>query len=394
MATGHLWIYGIIGEAPKGSADKYYSFRNFREELDPKATDYTVHIYSPGGDVFEGQAIYNGLKNTGKSIKVFIEGVCASIATLIAGAADPGKLFIQENAQFMVHPPKFNNISGDEHQLRTGAEQLAQIKTLLISVYRKRTGLPEERMRAIVDKETWMLPDVAKELGFVDDVVESMKAVAFATFKPTTEMEDKNVILQAIENLGNKISMMFTKPKNEIPEPKNVTDTLADGTVIIVESEDGDWAGKRVTYEDGSPLPPGDHALSRSRLLVVGEGGVISEVKESEAEDKAEPENNQEMEALKKLEAAEARIKELESALEAQTANATQAEAKAKSMENKFNTDLKAVNDELARIKNTTVGDSTPPARATKLPFQAGPVTEHPLATFFKEKVTNVRNTD
>ena len=387
--TGHLWVYGIIGEAPKGATEKYYSFKNFLDELDPKATDYTVHIYSPGGDVFEGQAIYNSLKNTGKSIKVLIEGVCASIATLIAGTADPGKLFINSNSQFMVHPPKFSNISGDEHDLRTGAEQLAQIKTLLVSVYRKRTGLPEDKVRAIVDRTTWMLPEEAKSLGFVDQVVESMKALAFANFK-NKDMEDKNVILTAIENLGNKISQMFTKPKNE-DAPKNITRTTSDGKAVVLP-EGEEVIGKPITYEDGSPVPAGEIVLDDETVIVVDENSTIADIKTAEP---APPEDKTgDMEAQKKLEAAEARIKELESALEAQTANATQATAKMKNLETKFNADLKIVNDELNKIKNTTVGDTTPPAKATKLPFGDKPTGPDPLAEFFKNKVRDVRNTD
>lgn len=383
--TNHLWVYGIIGEAPKGATDKYYSFKNLLEDLDPAADDYTVHIYSPGGDVFEGQAIYNALKNTGKNIKVLIEGVCASIATLIAATASPGMLYMNSNSQFMVHPPKFNNISGDENQLRTGADQLAQIKTLLVSVYRKRTGLPEEKVREMVNTETWMLPEVAKNLGFVDEVVESMKAVAYADYKPNN-MEDKNTILAAIENLGKKISG-YWKPKNE-------STTLADGSVITVATEDGDWTGKQVTREDGSPLEPGEYPLTDGRILVVGDGSTIAEVRETAAEDKAQDtENSDDMQYKEKFEAAEARIKELESALQATSDTKAQTEAKVKSLENKINVDMKALSEELNKIKNTTAGDQSAPVKATS-PVSSGAPSEDPMKAWYKKHIFDVRNTD
>lgn len=392
MATAHLWVYGIIGEPPAGTTDKYYSFKDFRKELDPKATDYTVHIFSPGGDVFEGQAIYNGLINTGKSIKVLVEGVCASIATLIAGAADPGKLFINKNSQWMVHPPKFSNISGDSEQLRTGAEQLDQIQTLLINVYQKRTNLPEEKLKEIIDNTTWMLPEEAKSYGFVDEVVESMKAVAYADFKNTQmEILDKPTFLQAIENLGNKIANRF--------KPKNMTDTLLEGAGIEVESEDGDWTGKKVKYADGSPLPPGDYKLASGKTMTVGEDSTISTVKEAEAKSTETPED---MELKTKLDAAEAKaialenkIKELESALTARNDVDAKAEAKAKSFENKFVTELKQVQDELAKIKNTTVGDTTPVDLGAKKGFNPSqPVINDPMTAFFKRSISDKRNTD
>lgn len=379
MATGNLWIYGIIGEAPKGSPDKYYSFNDFLNELDPAAEDYVVHIYSPGGDVFEGQAIYNGLRNTGKKIKVLIEGVCASIATLIAAAADPGQLFIQQQSQFMIHPPVFNNISGDEEQLRTGADQLKQIKQLLINVYRKRTGLPEEKLMELVNRTTWMLPEEAKNLGFVDEVVESMKAVAFANFK-NIDMESK--VLSAIEALNKKISGLW--------KPKNMTATLADGTVINVDATDGEWVGKSVAREDGSPLDPGEYPLSDGRVLVVGDNSMVAEVRDAQMMDQ-QPDNN--MEYKTKFEAAEARIKELESALEARNSASNEQEVKIKSLENKINIDMKALNDELHEIKTKTAGDTTPPKKAIIDAAKKDAVLD-PMAAWYKKNIYDVRNTD
>lgn len=402
MATAHLWVYGIIGESPADSKDKYYSFNDFRKELDPKATDYTVHIMSPGGDVFQGQAIYNGLINTGKSIKVLVEGVCASIATLIAGAADPGKLFINKNSQWMVHPPKFSNISGDSEQLRTGAEQLDQIQTLLINVYQKRTKLSEDKLKEIIDNTTWMLPEEAKSYGFVDEVLESLKAVAYADFKNII-MEDKSTILDkptflsGIENLGNRIANSIATLLNG--KIKNMTDTLADGTVIQVDAEDGEWVGKKVSYQDGAPLPVGDYVLASGATLVVGENSIIAEVKAAEAATDKKPED---MELKAKLEAAEAalvardnKIKELESALTARNDVAAKAEAKVKTFESKYVTELKQVQDELAKIKNTTVGDTTPVDLGVKKGFDpSAPVVNDPMTAFFKQSILSKRNTD
>lgn len=382
MATGHIWIYGIIGTPPKGTSDKYYSFNDFQKDLDPAADEYVVHIYSPGGDVFQGQAIYNGLKNTGKKIKVQIEGVCASIATLIAGAGD--EIVMNESSQFMIHNPRFDGISGDANQLRTGAEQLDQIKSLLISVYRKRTGLSEQELWQMYDKETWMLPDKAKDLGFVDEVVPSQRAVAYADFN-FIKMENKNEILSAIEMLGKKITNFF--------KPKNMTDTLADGTVIQVESEDGDWTGKRITREDGSPLEPGEYALADGRVLIVGDDSTISEVREMEAENNAENKED-DMELKSKLEAAEARIKELESALEARNEVAEQAEARAKSAENMATVKVKNLEEELNKIKTMTAGSKAPPKMATDAPVASGDQPLDPMRAWYKQRIFDVRNTD
>lgn len=373
--TGHIYIYGEVG--------KQVTLDTVLKEISPKNSEYIVHVHSPGGDVFEGYAIYNAIRNTGKNITVQIEGVCASIATLIASAGT--KIIMNTKSQFMVHNPKITSVSGDHKELRNVAAQLERIKTQLIESWLGRTSLSEEELSKMYDNETWLTPEQAKDLGFVDEVQEVLKAVASADTKNYKHMEDKKTLL-------NSITKMLNQLFNTEEKLKNMTDTLADGKVIVVQSEDGDWVGKPVTFEDGSPLPPGDHPLADGRLLVVGDGGVISEVKEAPAEDKTKTED---MEALKKLEAAEARIKELESALEAQSNTAAEAVAKAKSFENKLNVELPTLKAEIDKLKNTTAGDTTPPDRGVKKQFGAdAPVVDHPLAAFFKKHVTEVRNTD
>lgn len=381
-------MYGIIGDKPKGATEKYYSLQDFRAELDPKATDYIVHIMSPGGDVYQGLAMFNALRSSGKKIRVQIEGLCASIATLIAGAASPGELVIQENSHYMIHQPSFPSYGGTADQLRTGAEQLDQIRSLLVSTYQKRTKLPEEQLWAMSSKDNWMLPDQAKELGFVDQVVEAMKAVAFADFNSFTNMEN-NTRLNAIEATLQKIVNFF--------KPKNVTDTLADGTVIQVDAEDGDWVGKSVTREDGSPLEAGTYELSGGRTLTVGENSTVADVKEA-ATDEIKPEEteevkpeNDDMKFKEENETLKARIAELESALEARNEVAEKAEDRAKNAENI----AKEVKAELQKIKTTTAGDATPPKMATKVPVASGEVqVADPMAMWFKQNIIDKRNTD
>ena len=374
--VGHIYIYGEVG--------KQVTLDTVLKEISPKNDSYIVHIISPGGDVFEGYAIYNAIKNTGKDITVHIEGVCASIATLIA--ATGSKIIMNTKSQFMIHNPKVTSVSGDHKELRNVAAQLERIKTQLIESWLGRTTLSKEQLSAMYDNTTWLNPEEAMNLGFVDDVQEVLKAVASADYKYYKHMEDKKITI--LNSINRMLTQLFG---NEV---KNMTDTLADGKAITIQSEDGDWVGKKVTLEDGSPLPAGEHTLASGRKITVDETGTIATVTEPEAKQEDEPENTQEMEALKKLEAAEARIKELESALEAQSATAAKAEAKAKTFENKLNLELPTLKAEIDKLKNTTVGDTSAPAKATKLPFEAGKQGADPLAEFFKEKVRNVRNTD
>lgn len=374
--TGHIYIYGEVG--------KQVTLDTVLKEIAPKNTDYIVHIHSPGGDVFEGYAIYNAIKNTGKNITVQIEGVCASIATLIASAGS--KIIMNTKSQFMVHNPKITSVSGDHKDLRNVAAQLERIKTQLIESWLGRTSLSVEQLSTMYDNETWLTPEQAKDLGFVDEVQEVLKAVASADFKYYKHMEDKKTILNSIRKLFNQL---FEDEKVLEEKPKNMTDTLSDGRTITIDSEDGDWTGKKVTLEDGSELPAGTHTLASGRTITVADG-TITEVKEPEAKTEEEPENTEDMKVKEENEQLKARIKELESALEAQSNTAAQATAKAKSFQNKLETELPTLKAEIEKLKNTTVGDQTPPKKAEKLAFGEGEQMD-PMQKFFQQVIIDPR---
>lgn len=353
MATKRINIYGEIGKA--------VTVESVRKQLDPKASSYELHISSVGGDVFDGYTIYNILRNTGKEITTVVEGLCASIATLIAAAGS--KIIMNKTSQFMIHNPQISNMAGDAKELRAVADQLDKIKTLLIGVYQQRTGLTTERLWQMYDNETWLTAEEAKGLGFIDEVPDSLKAVASADIKKYVNMEATNSILEKVEGMFNKI-VNILRPKNQ------VTETLNDGTVIVVMTDDDDWTGKSVTTQDGQPLAPGEYTLATGKVIVVGEGSTISEVREAEAPENDTPPTTEDAETENmikaELEKAQAKIKELESALEARNAAVETAQNEAKKFQNALNTDLKELREELKKYKTTTVGDDKAPDLGVK----------------------------
>jgi ATP-dependent protease ClpP protease subunit len=431
---GHIYIYGEVG--------KQVTLDTVLKEITPKNSAYIVHIHSNGGDVFEGYAIYNAIKNTGKNITVHIEGVCASIATLIAAAGS--KIIMNTKSQFMIHNPRISSMGGDAKDLRNVAGQLDKIKSQLIDSWIGRTSLSMEQLSDMYDHETWLSPEQAKDMGFVDEVQEVLKAVASADLKKyhgaialkpgdtvkvkagmehspdmkgmsfkvseissepaialempdgsmhkwyvESELQKDNMTMDNKQSALNKIMNMIS----QLFSPENRTETLSDGR-IIVTPEEGDWTGQPITLEDGTPLEDGSYTLASGRTITVA-GGAITEVIEPEAktEEKTEEEKPEDMELKEKLATAEARIKELESAIEASTKTATQAEAKAKSFENKLNTEVKAVKDELEKLKNTTAGDATPPKKAEKV-ITNNAVPTDGFQAWAKKNLFDTRNTD
>lgn len=283
-------------------------------------------------------------------------------------------------SQFMIHNPRISSMGGDAKDLRNVAGQLDRIKSQLIDSWVGRTSLSVEQLSDMYDHETWLTPEQAKEMGFVDEVQEVLKAAASADLQKYYNMET-NSIKAAIDSLTKMVSNLFT--------PKNVTETLDDGQVVLVP-EGEQWIGQPITLEDGSPLPDGSYTLASGKQITVA-GGLITEEIAPEAKTEETPED---MDLKEKLASAEARIKELESAIEASTKTAAQAEAKAKTFENKLNTDLKKVQEELAKIKNTTAGDPTPPKKAERVISNQGEPVQDAFQAWAKRNLFDTRNTD
>lgn len=303
--TGHIFIYGGIGRE-KGEI----SFDNVNEQIseNKEAEELIVHIISPGGDVFEGEAIFNALKNSGKQITTQIEGTCASIATLIAAAGE--KMIMNTTARFMIHNPKVQGFAqmADSRDLRHVANQLDKIKELLIDVYDKKTTLGKDKLWELYDNETWLTASEARTLGFVDEVVDAIKAVAKIDLTTFNEMEKFNQLATRFKNL-----LGLTKIRNEY------TVTLADNRVVVIMAEAGEpLEGKQIILETGESLEDGDHALTTGEVISVA-GGVITAVTAPVVEDKKDDEM-------------ENKIKELEAQLaEAKAQQQAAIEAKAES---------------------------------------------------------------
>jgi ATP-dependent protease ClpP protease subunit len=138
-----------------------------------------VRINSVGGDVFEGIAIYNMLKHHPARVEVMIDGIAASIASVIAMAGD--KISMPENAVMMIHRP-FANIIGDADDMRDMADALEKIAGTLVISYR-RSGQSDEQIMTLMSAETWLTAGEAVAAGFADEIVPAVKIAAFFDLK-------------------------------------------------------------------------------------------------------------------------------------------------------------------------------------------------------------------
>lgn len=131
-----------------------------------------LHLNSPGGWVHDGVAIYNAFVQHPAKVVVHIDGLAASIASVIAMSGD--EIRIAENAQLMIHDP-WSLVIGDANDMRKEAEVLDSIKETLVTTYAARTELDVEQLRQMMADETWLNADRAVELGFADSVVSAKR---------------------------------------------------------------------------------------------------------------------------------------------------------------------------------------------------------------------------
>lgn len=141
------------------------------------ATEINLSINSPGGAVFEGLAIFNQLRTHPARVTAHIDGIAASITTVITCAADVVKM--PENAFFMIHDPTALTWGGAEDH-RRGADVLDRAKTAVINCYRLKSGLPATKISALMQSETWLNAHEAAALGFVDEVTQEIQLAACA----------------------------------------------------------------------------------------------------------------------------------------------------------------------------------------------------------------------
>jgi ATP-dependent protease ClpP protease subunit len=157
-----LHIYDEIGYFGVSASDLVRDLANIEGPLE-------VHLNSPGGEVFDGIAIYNALLAR-KDVTVIIDGLAASIASVIAMAGNP--VLIARNAQMMIHDG-FGMGIGNAQDLRDLAELLDRTSNNIASIYSDHTGRPADYWRQVMKAETWYSSSEAIDNGLADRYVDN-----------------------------------------------------------------------------------------------------------------------------------------------------------------------------------------------------------------------------
>lgn len=181
VPSGNEWIYdwyGIQATSPKQIT---------RALTNANGQPVTIKINSGGGDVFAGCEIYNELKNYNGEVTIEIQGLCASIASVIAMA---GKCKMSPLAEIMIHNVS-TSTSGDYRDMEHTAEVLKKANKTIANAYTLKTGMSEDEAYNLMDKETWITADEALEMKLIDEIMYSDEKV------------DKNLLNSLKDNASN-----------------------------------------------------------------------------------------------------------------------------------------------------------------------------------------------
>lgn len=167
--SADLYIYGDITSYEWDESD--VSAFGFKQDLDDlgDVKEINVHINSYGGATFQGLAIYNLLKQHKATINMYIDGIAASSASIIAMAGD--KIYMPKTSLMMIHNC-WTWATGNAKELRKTAEDMDKIAVAYKEAYLSKINIDEEKLNQLLDEETYLTADECIEMGFADEVIE------------------------------------------------------------------------------------------------------------------------------------------------------------------------------------------------------------------------------
>lgn len=268
-----LKIYGDIADNETSACLNWCGIENvtlsevsdFVRSMGEDDDTIDIIINSRGGSVSDGWGIYDALRQSGKKITATVEGMCASMASVILMAAPKELRFSAPHATFCIHEPRIPAYSIDEDMT---ADKLAQLSESLqaetrrfVDVYVERTGAPREEIERIMREDALMTAEEALSLGIIGAILTPNTA----SLTTKNDKMKRNVIARLIE----RVTALLEGAVAELRL------TTSEGVELVINTDaDDPKVGDEAT-------PDGEHTLEDGRVVVVADG-VITEIREVE----------------------------------------------------------------------------------------------------------------
>ena len=350
MDTAHIYIYGDIGCWQSKDASDWgeVNLKDIRNQYESQkdAESITLHIHSPGGYVTEGFAIHDYIRSLGKPVTTIIEGMCYSIATVIALAGDTRMM--TSNSDFMIHNP-WGFAGGDSEEVQRYADDLKKTEQKVADFYAAKTGITSDEALELMKAETFMTPEEALEKGFITEIATVMKAVAKFNFN-TNEMSKKKMTKKqaesALDKALNAIKNIFGGAQNKIVQDANG----AEIDFTELEEDATPSVGDKATV-DGSSAE-GEYVMPSGETYVFT-AGELTEIQEAEGDDDGDDEGDDPSEEMQAL---QDEVKSLNKKLKKEQSSVKTLKAENKQLNTKLekqSTTLKDVQKEIQNVKKS-----------------------------------------
>lgn len=200
--TADIYIYGDIYDS--WWSDESNSAICLKDKLLELGdiSEINLHINSLGGDVFEGIAMFNLLKQHKATVKVYIDGIAASIASVIAMAGD--EIYMPKNSMMMIHNC-WTSECGNAKELRKTADDLDKIMEASIESYLSKVKIDKKELVELLDSETWLTAKECLDKGFCSKILPISNDIE--------QSASKSIMDLVIEN--QKLKMQVKTEKNE-----------------------------------------------------------------------------------------------------------------------------------------------------------------------------------
>lgn len=268
-----LKIYGTIVDGEEGAFLAWHGVEHvslsqitdFLEWMHPDDDKIDILINSRGGNVQEGWAIYDALRSSGKEITATVEGVCASMASIVLMAAPKERRFSAPHASFCIHEPRYTaysiGVDATSGVLARLSDELRIETQRFVELYAERTGTPAEELAQLMAEDREIDAEEALSYGFIG----AIKTPNTALTPNNNKMAKKSVIARILQRAVALLD-------GGVAELRLTTTT---GVELVVETDADD------PKVGDSATPDGEHTLEDGRIIVVTDG-VITEIREKE----------------------------------------------------------------------------------------------------------------
>ncbi len=201
-------LYGEINSYGRNSAEEFNDRLSAAAKI---ADEIHLHIHSPGGNCFEGNLIYNYIKQCEKPVDVYIDGMAASMASIIMLAGR--KIYMSANAFVMIHAPSTWG-DGNAEDFEKWAKLLRSMEDILLDAYSAKTGKDKEALKEWMSGENWFSAKEAEAEGLIDGIVEASELQMLAISNELKKMPVAAIYKQITASINqNKNKLKMDKQK-------------------------------------------------------------------------------------------------------------------------------------------------------------------------------------